>query len=104
MTANTVRDPTHIGYNIAADVARRLLDADVFKASIGVGPIECLAATFRLTRDTVARLSRDLIFNEFFIVAFCVMFALAITRIFVDEMFDFLAALVRQTVLMQAPL
>ena len=33
-----------------------------------------------------------------------VMFALAVTRVFVDVMFDVLAALVRTTMLMQAPL
>ncbi len=104
MRANIVRDPMHIGYNIAADVARWLLDADVLKASSGVGPVECLAATFRLASDTVARFSRDLIFNVFLVVVFFVMFALAVTRIHVNVMFDVLAALVRQTLLMQTPL
>ena len=104
MRADIVRDPTHIGDNFAAGVARWLFDTYVLKMSIGVGPIECLAAAFRLTGDTVARISRDLIFNVFCVVVFFMMFALAVTRILVNVMIDFLAALVRRTVLVQAPL
>ena len=52
----------------------------------------------------MARFSSNVIFNVFLVVVFFVMFAFAVTRVFVDVMFDVLAALVRTTMLMQAPL
>jgi hypothetical protein len=52
----------------------------------------------------VARFSSNVIFNVFLVVVFFVMFAFAVTRVLVDVMFDVLAALMRTTMLMQAPL
>lgn len=97
------RDPFDGRNHLFANLAGRSLDALFLKAAIGTSSQEGLASTLRRASDAATPSALDIVLSEFLFVVFRVALQLAVTRVFVNIVFDVFATLLIHLAWLAAP-